>query len=114
MGREGAQLHELCGRCVKAGFNDGTCVYCGQAIEGKHEHDHAPVPKRHGGEQIMPCCVACHNAKDRLGRAFWDGEVLRSAFEDCGTGGRILIASMIAHWHDYEERRRALEGQEGG
>jgi hypothetical protein len=44
----------------------GPCFYCGRALSlHHHEHDHFPIPARHGGETTVPSCFACHDLKDR-------------------------------------------------
>jgi hypothetical protein len=43
----------------------GPCFYCGRALsQGRHHHDHFPIPWRHGGEETVPACRECHELKD--------------------------------------------------
>lgn len=51
------------------------CFYC-RAVLGRHEHDHFPIPGRHGGTQIVPCCDNCHTLKDRLPLDKWPTEAI--------------------------------------
>ncbi len=41
------------------------CFYCGEKIDGPHQHDHMPIPWRHGGRESVPACELCHSLKDR-------------------------------------------------
>lgn len=44
----------------------GSCFYCGRTLAKHwHEHDHFPIPARHGGVQTVPVCHECHSQKDR-------------------------------------------------
>lgn len=43
----------------------GECFYCDAPVS-RHEHDHAPVPKRAGGVATVVICMGCHNLKDRI------------------------------------------------
>ena len=42
----------------------GTCFYCDGMIT-RHEHDHAPSPRRCGGVETVVACMTCHAMKDR-------------------------------------------------
>lgn len=91
----------VCKRCIKAGFPaPHSCCYCDGPIDEAHEHDHAPIPKRHGGEQVMPVCTRCHNIKDRLMDAYWDQEKMLEAIEGLDTNARIIVATACAMYHD--------------
>lgn len=63
----------LCKKCEAAGFDPTyeTCVYCGSGLSSRHEHDHFPIPKRHGGEEVYPVCLNCHDLKDRIRLDDW-------------------------------------------
>lgn len=76
----------------------GPCFYCGGDLaERRHEHDHAPVPWRHGGRLTVPACRQCHNLKDRVPIAEWPEGLMESA---CATAtveaGLSLFAAMVA------------------
>ncbi len=48
-----------------------VCFYCEVPVT-RHEHDHAPVPRRAGGDSVVVTCVGCHNTA-ALGVALsWD------------------------------------------
>jgi len=40
------------------------CLCCERRLIEKEMH-HFPVPKRHGGEMVVPMCRDCHNMADR-------------------------------------------------
>lgn len=42
------------------------CFYRDRALsQHRHEHDHFPIPWRHGGEATVPARRECHSLKDR-------------------------------------------------
>ncbi|WP_243790427.1 HNH endonuclease signature motif containing protein [Saccharopolyspora gloriosae] len=43
-----------------------VCFYCDVKVEGRHEHDHFPVPRVAGGRDVVPACLDCHDLKDRI------------------------------------------------
>lgn len=73
-----------------------VCFYCRKPVlEDRGEQDHAPVPKRHGGETTVTACVPCHDLKDRLPAREWPIELLVQAIEECGPLGRIYLAKAF-------------------
>jgi len=42
------------------------CLYCDMPLLSAHEHDHFPIPYRHGGTQTFCVCFNCHDLKDRV------------------------------------------------
>jgi hypothetical protein len=75
------------------------CVYCGQPLAGKHEHDHMPIPFRAGGDDTVPACLNCHSLKDRKPWVEWDTTSAIQAYSDLPPLGRVLLAQLIANWH---------------
>lgn len=55
--------------CAKPGCAD-ECFYC-ESPTKRHEHDHAPVPRRVGGVDIVTACPTCHHFKDRVTFERW-------------------------------------------
>lgn len=48
------------------------CAYCGALVRAdSREMDHMPIPHRHGGEDVVPCCMSCHDMKDRFRLEHW-------------------------------------------
>lgn len=47
------------------------CFYCDGVVTTKGIGDHLPIPQRHGGLDAVPCCVSCHDMKDRLPLEQW-------------------------------------------
>jgi hypothetical protein len=94
-----------CATCAKADypFADATrCAYCEAVLSPRHEHDHAPVPKRHGGKQTIPVCINCHDLKDRMNPRDWDAEAMREALADSAPLARILILRLFGDVLDLE------------
>lgn len=79
------------------------CFYCDMPLGGFHEHDHAPIAKRHGGEDTVPTCVNCHNLKDRLPARKWPVELMVQALKECGPMGRIFLAKAFWIAADMDE-----------
>lgn len=62
MGERRATTHCRCG---------GPCFYCGDDLPGAHDHDHFPIPWRHGGRATVPTCRRCHILKDSTPLERW-------------------------------------------
>lgn len=58
------------------------CFYCGCLINGATEMDHFPVPKTDGGILTVPCCVSCHDMKDRFNLDSWPEAWVSATIED--------------------------------
>jgi len=61
------------------------CFYCGATIanaKGRLEMDHFPIPKEAGGQEVVACCVGCHDMKDRISLAEWSSEAIASVTAD--------------------------------
>lgn len=83
------------------------CFYCRMPLGGFHEHDHAPIPARHGGVDTLPVCVNCHNLKDRLPLSNLPVELMFQALAECGPVGRIFLAKTFAIAQDLEAEEAA-------
>jgi hypothetical protein len=46
------------------------------------EGDHFPIPERNGGKEIVPCCMSCHDMKDRFLPEDWPIEWVSKFFQD--------------------------------
>jgi hypothetical protein len=67
----------------------GPCAYCGEAIDGWHEHDHFPIPWRHGGRETVPACFRCHSLKDRLTTEYWPPASIEAAVAGTNWAGGL-------------------------
>jgi hypothetical protein len=47
------------------------CFYCGALVSGNGAGDHFPIPLNAGGTETVPCCVSCHDMKDRFALDSW-------------------------------------------
>ena len=82
---------------VKCGCQN--CFYCGAHLSSRHEHDHFPIPKRHGGTETVSSCLNCHDLKDRLPFDQWPQgmiEELMFAMTFAPHPLRLGIAKMYA------------------
>jgi hypothetical protein len=76
------------------------CFYCKAVLSPNHEHDHFPVPDRHGGTLTVPACLNCHDLKDRipLGDWFNGAEALTEfwhAFDALPLSSRLLLGKIV-------------------
>jgi len=61
----------------------GACYYCGLPfIRMRHEHDHAPVPRRCDGSKVVQACLTCHEMKDRTLLWDWPMELFAAAMTE--------------------------------
>jgi hypothetical protein len=77
-----------------------ACFYCGAPLSSRHEHDHYPVPQRHGGDRTVPACLNCHDLKDRLPLREWPAAAKKQAMEEFMAAvpfgpARILWAKVV-------------------
>jgi hypothetical protein len=84
-----------------------ACFYCRVPIL-KGEMDHAPIPQRYGGEDVVPACIRCHDLKDRLPARRWPVDLQMQALEECGRLGRIYLAKAFAAELDREAHEALL------
>ena len=75
------------------------CIYCDMLLSTRHEHDHFPTPKRHGGEGVFCVCINCHDLKDRVPMDHWHPNEAYKAISDLWPKmtpmQRILMAKMF-------------------
>ena len=96
-----------------------VCFYCGVTLlAGGKQEDHFPVPDRHGGVATVPCCIPCHDLKDRIDVGDWNPEWFDSMLEDFGKVGRetkLFFAKALATILDakqvLEERKRRSDAR---
>lgn len=87
------------------GEDERSCYYCRMPLAPKHEHDHFPMPKRHGGEETVPICLNCHTLKDRQPIGDWADPgaawaAVSDAWENCSPLGRIFLAKYVMNLYD--------------
>lgn len=81
-----------------------VCFYCRAPLSTRHEHDHFPIPFRHGGDQVVACCLNCHDLKDRLPLHAWPIDELYRAIEELPPLGRLLLVKLISAERDATEK----------
>jgi hypothetical protein len=102
-----------------AGAPSRFCFYCGvPLVAGGKQEDHFPVPDRHGGVVTVPCCIPCHDLKDRLDVGDWNPEWFDPLLADFGKVGRETklfmakaLATILDAKHILEERQRRNEAR---
>ncbi len=76
------------------------CWYCGALISNTGgQGDHFPVPKRHVGLNVIPCCLVCHDMKDRFVFDNWPlswWEPIIKDFPKLSRETKIMIAKVIS------------------
>lgn len=95
-----------CKKCEKAGFDPSgeCCAYCDAALSTRHEHDHFPVPRRHGGEDLVPVCLNCHDLKDRINFSDWDVGEAWAAVSQSPPVVKLLCAKLVQRYFDEKAR----------
>jgi len=88
------------------------CFYCGVMYchSTKVTGDHMPMPERNGGTDIVPCCSACHDMKDRIPLHQWHSMAWKEINEQWPLFGRytrIYLAKSLSVMSDYNDRCRA-------
>jgi hypothetical protein len=74
----------------------GPCFYCGDDLPGPHDHDHSPIPWRHGGRETVPSCRRCHKLKDYRDLLDWPPAALQSAADGMHGSARILVVLLAS------------------
>ena len=76
------------------------CFYCDTVFSASGGvGDHFPIPKRHGGTLCVPCCISCHDLKDRIGLYRWDVNMMAKVTQDwpkLSRETRIFLAKSLA------------------
>lgn len=90
-------MAKTCDICEALGWEDYTCAYCSMSLSPRHEHDHMPVPQRHGGDEVIPICVNCHDLKDRLPVRDWNVTALFEAWSGGTPTTKLLIAKLVGY-----------------
>ena len=88
------------------------CFYCGVMYchSAKITGDHMPIPERNGGTDIVPCCSACHDMKDRIPLHQWHSMAWKEINEQWPLFGRytrIYLAKSLSVMSDYNDQCRA-------
>ena len=79
------------------------CFYCNALVNVSAKGDHFPIPKRLGGEEVVPCCGSCHSMKDRRSLIDWPLEWMMVVYADIPKMSRetkIFLAKSVALFHD--------------
>jgi len=85
------------------------CFYCGVMYchSAKTTGDHMPIPERNEGTDIVPCCTACHDMKDRIPLHQWHSmawKEIQQQWPLFGRYTRIYLAKSLSVMSDYNEQ----------
>jgi len=85
------------------------CYYCGVMFchSAKNAGDHMPIPERNGGTDIVPCCSACHDMKDRIPLHQWHSmawKEINASWPLYQRYTRLWLAKCLALWSDSNTR----------
>ena len=84
-----------------------TCFYCNALVTFDCEDDHFPIPSCAGGEETVPCCISCHDMKDRFKLENWPIEWLSKTIADFPLFSRetkLLLAKIIRVYAESQAR----------
>ena len=85
-----------------------TCHYCDMPA-ARCEYDHFPVPQRHGGTEIVPACINCHDLKDRVSVEAWPQAEADLAFSELRSGtGKLSGIAYVQMWGLWDDQPHAL------
>lgn len=80
-------------------YADGYCYVCQEPFTSRVELDHFPVAEADGGKSVLPICIGCHDAKDRILLENWNPSAAFAAvagvWSKCNKHERLWIAKMI-------------------
>lgn len=83
------------------------CAYCGALVRAdSREMDHMPIPHRHGGQDVVPCCLSCHDMKDRFILRDWPvawKAIVEKEFPKLSRETKIWLVKVLAHGADVIE-----------
>jgi len=74
------------------------CFYCGAPTSRSCQGDHFPIPKRYGGTVTVPCCITCHDMKDRISIDNWNDASVALVMKEMNTLSRetrIFLAKVV-------------------
>jgi hypothetical protein len=81
-------------------------------VSGNGKGDHFPLPLRNGGDVTVPCCVSCHDMKDRYPLNVWPLEWILKVVQDFPNLSRetkIFLAKAMFLYSDGLRRRNEHE-----
>jgi hypothetical protein len=88
------------------------CYIC-QLPAATVEYDHFPVPESQGGTNVLPCCLSCHDAKDRAKLEDWDPSVafraLSGLWEKAERNERLVLAKLISLMYHQRDAMRSRQ-----
>lgn len=90
-------------------MNNEQCFYCDALVSfSSSRGDHFPIPAAAGGTDTVPCCLTCHDMKDRFPLDRWPAEMIGAVMADfskLSRETRIFLAKSIGLYTTYRYRR---------
>lgn len=81
----------------------GPCFYCRRPLDGAHDHDHFPIPHRHGGRKTVPACTHCHHVKDRVKIARWSEATMQAVADGTGRWAMLALTAIAGAYRGSDE-----------
>lgn len=79
------------------------CFFChAPLVAVRHEHDHFPIPWRHGGRETVPTCARCHDIKERIPLHRWSPAQIAAGDEGLTWKGVLWVQTILARLDDDE------------
>jgi hypothetical protein len=72
-------------------------------LSKRHEHDHFPIPARHGGAATCCVCINCHDLVDR-GQDEIGPSAFIEAWHSMTPPARIAVARLMRAYWDQKKR----------
>ena len=90
------------------------CFYC-NVTAMRVEYDHFPIPKCAGGTEVVPCCVVCHDLKDRINILDYTEypKALNGLFEKADRHEKIVLARIMKMVAGFESSELSKEIRDG-
>jgi hypothetical protein len=85
-----------------------ACFYCGALVTKNLTGDHFPIPFNAGGVAIVPCCISCHDMKDRFTLGSWPAEwveQIAADFPKLNRETRLFLAKCLRLHAEVTERK---------
>jgi len=93
------------------------CFYCGGLVTRAAEDDHFPIPRSCGGDRTVPCCVSCHDMKDRYPLRNWPAEWIEKLLADfpkLRRETRLFLAKVLSLSAEAVDERKQSPSGGGG
>lgn len=91
-----------------------SCFACHQLLPVKRmEMHHFPIPKRHGGDQAIWLCLACHDFVDRIRIGKWPDQFIHNGIY-ANKESKLLLLKLWSLYTDLIAKRESGEFSDFG